>query len=61
MLKDKLKENTVVVTMRVTPQLYKELCQAVRDNPELYGDKSHFARVSIIRELRRLKQEDEVN
>lgn len=57
MLKEKLKENNVVVTMRVTPQLYKEMCKAVRDNPELYGDKSHFARVAIIRELRRLKEE----
>ena len=58
MLKTKLKENTAVLTIRMTPQQYDQVVKAVQENPLLYGDKSHFCRVAIIREIRRLQNQE---
>lgn len=57
MLKDKLKENEVSITARLTPDLNRAVLNAVQDYPMIYGSKTHFVRVAVIRELRRINQE----
>ena len=61
MLKDKLKENSVVLTIRMPAKLYNQLVSAINDNPILYGSKSHFGCVATIRELRRLEHKVVIN
>lgn len=39
------------ITVKLPSSLKKRLEERVNENPELYGNSSHFVRVAIIREL----------
>ena len=54
-MSDKLLFNEQVGTLITAAQL-REIIQQVNQYPEKYGDRSHFIRVAILKELRSNKR-----